>query len=313
MSRRRKLSTTISTDKLVNQLAREAGDFAALLYTWMIPHAEDNASITGDAEELFMTVVPGLRHKTDADVRDAVAVMDRLGLVAWDQEASVVYFDSESFYRHQSYIPEAKRADNSAHFLKRRASPQLSEEQRESAPISEEQREAAHKGASLSLSLSPSLSLEALPDADAPAGAINNDFEEWWAVYGRVGSKADAKMLYGWWRSKQGAGAEELTCAAVSYSAHCARDGSKQQYARTFLAKTPNRWREWADGEVHGSMDVKSTTRLNDVLAAGAIAFGITEDTDETAALGTGSGAGNLAAGPASRGSVPPFQLARRE
>ena len=101
MSRRRKISTSISTDKLVNQLARDAGDFAALLYTWMIPHAEDSASITGDVEELMMMVVPGFRHRNEDDVATALETMDGIELVAWDREAAVVYFDSESFYRHQ--------------------------------------------------------------------------------------------------------------------------------------------------------------------------------------------------------------------
>ena len=48
MSRRRYLSTEVSLDTRINRLALEAGDFAALLYTWMIPHAEDDASITAD-------------------------------------------------------------------------------------------------------------------------------------------------------------------------------------------------------------------------------------------------------------------------
>ena len=38
MARRRYISTNISTDPKVNILAEKYGDFAALLYTWMIPH-----------------------------------------------------------------------------------------------------------------------------------------------------------------------------------------------------------------------------------------------------------------------------------
>jgi hypothetical protein len=44
--RRRYLSTAISLDPTVNKLARTAGDFAALLFTWMIPHADDDGAIT---------------------------------------------------------------------------------------------------------------------------------------------------------------------------------------------------------------------------------------------------------------------------
>ena len=63
VSRRRWLSTKISKDKRVNALAMQS-DFAALLYTWMIPHASDDATITGDAEELLYIVLPGRRDKT---------------------------------------------------------------------------------------------------------------------------------------------------------------------------------------------------------------------------------------------------------
>ena len=45
MSRRRYISTSMSIDKRLNKLAVEAGDFAALLYTWMIPHAADDTTI----------------------------------------------------------------------------------------------------------------------------------------------------------------------------------------------------------------------------------------------------------------------------
>ena len=126
MSRRRYVSTTISTDKRVNRLASEAGDFAALLYTWMIPHAEDSATMTGDPDELLLAVVPGLRHHDADDVRSALSAMVSLRLISWDGET--VWFDSESFYRHQSYIPEAKRGDNGEHF---RESPTNADERRD--------------------------------------------------------------------------------------------------------------------------------------------------------------------------------------
>lgn len=315
MSRRRKLSTTISLDKDVNRLARDAGDFAALLYTWMIPHAEDSASITGNVEELMLTVVPGFRHHTEADIEAAVEAMDRIGLVAWDHDDALIYFDSESFYRHQSYIPEAKRADNSAHFQKRR----------ESAKRSEEQRESAKKAASLSPS--PSLSPEDLnPLAGKPAGevAYNVDvaFEDWWVAYGRVGDKARARDLFRWWITTGKAPPGELFAAAANYRAHCERTDTKIKHAATFLAK-PGKgksaiWPEWAAGEEHGSMDTRSDTRLNDVLTAGAQAFGLTtgahhgrtHDIDHD--LGERPDRACAGGAPARRG-LPAGSVARRE
>lgn len=108
MARRRYLTSDISTDKRVNDLARTAGDFAALLYTWMIPHAADDATLPGDPEELLMRVCPGRRDKEPDDVAAALAAMDALGLIAWDRAASIVRFP-DSFYRHQTYITEKRR------------------------------------------------------------------------------------------------------------------------------------------------------------------------------------------------------------
>jgi hypothetical protein len=107
MSRRRYLSTAISTDKVVNRLAMQS-DFAALLYTWLIPHAEDDATLCGDPEELLMTVMPGRRDRQPEDVADALALMADAGLIIWEHGAERVAFP-ESFYRHQTYISAERR------------------------------------------------------------------------------------------------------------------------------------------------------------------------------------------------------------
>lgn len=121
----------------------------------------------------------------------------------------------------------------------------------------------------------PALSLRALADASAPAGA--DDFAEWWQVYGKIGSKADAERLYRFWRTK-GAEHGDLLTAAREYRAHCERTNCKMQHARTFLAKPPKgeraRWYEWAEGEEHGSMDVADDDDLAAVLRAGAQTYG---------------------------------------
>jgi hypothetical protein len=124
----------------------------------------------------------------------------------------------------------------------------------------------------------PTNPLSPLAVASAPAVSdsdVDEHFACWWDTYGRVGSKADARELYRHWRG-QGATAEELLRAAIAYRDHCSSpSGPKIAHARTFLAKKPNRWREWADGEEHGSMDAQGSARLNDVLTAGAQAFGL--------------------------------------
>jgi hypothetical protein len=262
MSRRRYISTTISIDKRVALLS----DSAALLWTWMIPHAEDDATLPSDPDEVRWIVIPS---RPDMDV--AACLNEIAGQRLIVRKDGTLYFDTEAFYRYQSNVPLDKRADHSAIFT---------EEQRESAKNSEEQQESAENSASLSLSLSLSPSLKrsrSLVDASAPTGANNDDFTEWWTAYGKIGSKADAERLYQFWRGK-GAERADLLTAAVTYRAHCERTDCKMQHARTFLAKPQKgaraRWYEWAEGEEHGSMDVAGDDELASVLRAGALTYG---------------------------------------
>ena len=301
MSRRRYISTTMSVDKRIAKLS----DSAALLWTWMIPHAEEDATITGDVEELRWTVVPSRPHM---DVDACLREIEAQGLIA--RRDGIVYFDTDSFYRYQSNIHSDKRADHSAIF---------SGEQRRTAENGGEERETARNAASFSLSSSPSFTRSrALADAPAPAGASEEDFEEWWAAYGRVGSKADADHLYCFWR-KKGAERGDLLAAAVAYRAHCERTDCKIAHARTFLAKPPKggraRWAEWAAGEDHGAMDVAGASHLSDVLAAGAEAFGLNGGpSDNGSSLDGRRGPTRPALGGAhAGGGLPPGQLARRE
>lgn len=146
MARRRYLSSDVSLDEEVDALAQES-DFAALLYTWMIPHAEDDATITGSPNRLRAKVIP-LRDKSSEDVSAALGLMEVHGLFEfWDRESDVIYFPPEAFYRYQSYIPDAKRRP-----------PLNAEQRREATGISDERRKTPQNTASLSLSLSPSLS-----------------------------------------------------------------------------------------------------------------------------------------------------------
>ena len=122
-----------------------------------------------------------------------------------------------------------------------------------------------------------------LSDSGESDGAISADFEEWWQAYGRVGDKARARDLYLWWR-RNGEPRDKLLAAAVRYTGHCVATDCKLKHAATFLAR-PTRhrsavWPEWAEGEPHGSMDARRASRLGDVLAAGAKAFGLTGGDD---------------------------------
>lgn len=109
MSRRRYISSAISVDKVVAAVEKKYGDFAGLLYDRMIPHAEDDATITGDAEELLAIVFPHRRDKSVADIEAALAGIESEGLIGWDRANARVYFPIDSFYKYQAYIGKEKR------------------------------------------------------------------------------------------------------------------------------------------------------------------------------------------------------------
>lgn len=113
MARRRYISTDISLDVALNRLAAQS-DFAALLYTWMIPHATDQATITGDPERLLAMVLPHRRDVEADDVKKALELLDEAGLFElWDRGAKTptVYFHPASFYRYQTYVMQEKRRE----------------------------------------------------------------------------------------------------------------------------------------------------------------------------------------------------------
>lgn len=83
----------------------------------------------------------------------------------------------------------------------------------------------------------------------APARArLAEEFALWWEKSRKVGSRADAEVLYFYWR-KKGASANDLLTAIVNDRANCDATGTLMRHGRTFLAKTPNRWQEWVNPE----------------------------------------------------------------
>jgi hypothetical protein len=165
MARRRYVSTNISVDSRVNRLATDYGDFAGLLYTWLIPHAGDDGTITSDPEEILFSVMPGRRDKTPEDIATAISGMVALGLLQAD--GAVLRFPPESFYRYQTYVNEARRTSAQVQTAPSsiERTPQNSEDQRASA------QNAASSSSSFSVKSSFSGTRSAggrAADADAP-------------------------------------------------------------------------------------------------------------------------------------------------
>lgn len=211
MARRRYLTTDVSLDERVNDLAVEHGDFAALLYTWMIPHAEDDGTIHATPRKLLYMVVPMRRDKTEDDISAALRGMVRLGLIEWKVGAQTIAFPAEAFYRYQTYIKADRRRDSPQPSIDNSAPDQPTDEQRNTATGSDEQRATAtiaakhrktpQKAASHSHSHSHSLT-------GAENGAANDPWalvEELFEIVG-----ADATQLGSRDRGKQAAAAKAL-------------------------------------------------------------------------------------------------------
>ena len=105
MARKRYISTDVSIDTKLNRVS----ELAALLYSWMLPHAADNCRLSAkNAEELRLSVMPG-RRRTDDEVEAAVDELIEYELVGRDADGRY-YFPAESFYKYQTYIKPGNRA-----------------------------------------------------------------------------------------------------------------------------------------------------------------------------------------------------------
>lgn len=169
MPRRRYVSTDISTDRRVNQLAAEGGVFAALLYTWMVPHATDDGGITADLDELRLLVVPGIKT-TPAAMQKAVDAMVSLCLI--ERADGRLFFPAKQFYKYQNYVNAKNRREVPENAAKPREVP----ENPASPPPS----------VTPSLSLSPSVGVE---DARDEVSEIVSDFA-------RIGTVNDKTVDY---------------------------------------------------------------------------------------------------------------------
>jgi len=222
MARRRYITSGISTDALLNAIARDLGEFAALLYTWMVPHAEDDGTLKGNAEEIRLQVVPGLLRTSD-EVDAVLLRMHTDGLLVWD--GTRVWFPPDAFYGIQSYIPEAKRRTDQP-------------ECRNRAKNAAKRRETPKNTASLRFSPSPS-PLRG-KNISAPDG-----FDEFWTAYPRKRERAAAARCYRRLLS-EGVTAADLIAASRNYAAYVLKSGTDDQYVAygsTFLGPK----RKWED------------------------------------------------------------------
>jgi DnaD/phage-associated family protein len=180
MSRRRYISTEISLDGAISDLYEQHGAFAVLLYTWMIPHTDDDATLHGTPKELIKRIMPERGVKA-GQIEAALLAMQELGLITWDAENAVIYFPTASFYKYQTYVPAPKRRG---------------EEQRQSAQNAEDNNSSLEPAQnSASPSPSPSLSLSPYEEEESARVIESEPTDETvnqlaFSVYGASGTAA---------------------------------------------------------------------------------------------------------------------------
>lgn len=239
MARRRYISTTTSTDKVVNKLATRHGDFATLLYLLMIPHAEDDGTLTGDPEELLAVVLPMRRDKSVGDVAEALEAMAALGLVEWNKERSLILFPVESFYRYQTYIKPANRRGSTCFDA---------DEQRQSSQDTDDRRKTPQNTASPSLPPSHSHSPTHSPSArgsgaEASAGSEKPAYDP--GANGRLfAEKKELMEEFPWWEKAL----DEATPENVKH---------KLRYQCTI-------WRDWVENPENAPKEPAPTPPLSE-------------------------------------------------
>ena len=103
MANRRMINKSISVSEQVNDLS----DFAALLFTWLIPHTDDYGVIPGTSRKIKALVIP-MRKQSAEHVESALKEIQTAGLI-W----RYVYYDTEylQFCKFDEHQDLHKRTD----------------------------------------------------------------------------------------------------------------------------------------------------------------------------------------------------------
>ncbi len=96
MANRRMIAKSISVSDETNALS----DFAALLFTWLIPHTDDYGVIPGSAGRIKALVVPR-RKQSETEIDAALEEMRSVGLIYRYQHAGQPYIQLVRFDAHQ--------------------------------------------------------------------------------------------------------------------------------------------------------------------------------------------------------------------
>lgn len=97
MANRRMISKSISVSEKVNSLTV----FSALLFTWMIAHADDFGRMPGSAAKVKALVIP-MREEKVSDVESALHEIESKGLIEWYEVSGTKYVQFPGWEKHQT-------------------------------------------------------------------------------------------------------------------------------------------------------------------------------------------------------------------
>lgn len=105
MANRRSLSKSISVSEQANSLS----DFAALLFTWCIPHLDDFGRMSGSPAVVKAMVIP-MRKQTAQEVAQALQEMVDAGLIYWYEWKGEKIIQFIKFEQHQTGLNKRTRS-----------------------------------------------------------------------------------------------------------------------------------------------------------------------------------------------------------
>lgn len=99
------ISKSISISTKVNSIS----DFAALLFTWMVPHADDYGVLDGSPGTVKALVVPR-RKQTEKQVEAAIGELQKVGLIWWYMVEGKQYIQFVSWEKHQDGLQKRTKS-----------------------------------------------------------------------------------------------------------------------------------------------------------------------------------------------------------
>lgn len=107
MANRRMISKSISISEQVNDLS----DFAALLFSWMIPHADDWGILPGSPKKIKALITP-MRKQTPKEIEKAIREMVAVELIWWYKVEGTLYIQFRTWDKHQDGLHKRTKPKN---------------------------------------------------------------------------------------------------------------------------------------------------------------------------------------------------------